>query len=67
MILRTKKYSVGCGVILHPNASSDRCGQPTNSFSMAGKGAMQLCDNCRVRQHANALMDYQEKHPEVKP
>lgn len=63
MILKTKPYTVGCGIILNPNASSDRCGQPTKS--LLGLGLTNLCGNCQVKQTANTLMALLEKKGET--
>jgi hypothetical protein len=65
MILKTKPYTVGCGIILNPNASSDRCGQPKSSRSFGGRGLTQLCGNCQVKQTANTLMALLESKGET--
>jgi len=54
MILKTKPYTVGCGIHLNPHGNDKRCGQ-----SKDAAGFLDLCDNCQVRQHANQLMDQQ--------
>lgn len=65
MILKNKPYTVGCGIILNPNASSDRCGQAKSSLSVGGRGLTQLCGNCQVKQTANTLMTLLEKKGEA--
>ncbi len=74
MILRTKPYTVGCGIQLNPNGSSLRCGNQHESISninslssTLGKPANStyetaLCENCKVRQQANNLMALQESN-----
>lgn len=54
MILRTKPYTVGCGIHLNPHGNDTRCGQlPPKSSD----GEIVLCDNCIVRRRANQLIE----------
>jgi len=55
-----KKHTVGCGVLLNPNGDSSRCGQKAHIFNQRTQTVL-LCENCRVKQQANVLIDLVEK------
>lgn len=55
-----KKHKVGCGILLNPNGDSSRCGDKAQIFNQHIQ-TIQLCENCRIKQQANTLMDMVKK------